>query len=122
MKLRIKDNSIRLRLTKTEIAAISEKGHVEAYTRIGPNGFGYALIRVDDAENLSASYIDDCLIVFIPEKFTRDWPTNDIVGFDARIPLQAGESLYILVEKDFACIDETTEDQSDMYPNPNQTC
>lgn len=122
MKLRIRDNSIRLRLSKTEVAAISDKGHVEAYTQIGPNRFGYALIRVDDADSLTASYMDNCLTVFIPERFTRDWPKNDVVGFDARIPLPGEAHLYILVEKDFACIDETTEDQGDMYPNPNQTC
>jgi len=27
-----------------------------------------------------------------------------------------------LVEKDFICLDETTEDQSDNYENPNKTC
>ncbi|MEY2774155.1 MAG: hypothetical protein RLZZ275_502, partial [Bacteroidota bacterium] len=26
------------------------------------------------------------------------------------------------VEKDFACLDPTDEDQTDAYPNPNTTC
>jgi len=27
-----------------------------------------------------------------------------------------------LLEKDFVCLDHTTEDQSDNYENPNTTC
>ena len=28
------------------------------------------------------------------------------------------KKLYILIEKDFKCLDNTIEDQSDNYPNP----
>jgi hypothetical protein len=28
------------------------------------------------------------------------------------------EKLHLLVEKDFTCLDNVTEDQSDNYPNP----
>jgi hypothetical protein len=30
--------------------------------------------------------------------------------------------LFLLVEKDFVCLDNTVEDQSDNYPNPNAVC
>ena len=30
--------------------------------------------------------------------------------------------MKILVEKDFQCLDKTTEDQSDFFVNPNTTC
>jgi len=32
------------------------------------------------------------------------------------------QSLYLLIEKDFKCLDETTEDQSDNFENPNIAC
>ena len=35
------------------------------------------------------------------------------VGFEEK-----GDPLYLLVEKDFTCLDQVEEDQSDNYPNP----
>jgi len=32
------------------------------------------------------------------------------------------ETLYLLLEKDFVCLDETHEDQADNFENPNKTC
>jgi hypothetical protein len=31
---------------------------------------------------------------------------------------RAEENLYLLVEKDYTCLDNVEEDQSDNYPNP----
>ena len=45
-----------------------------------------------------------------------------LVGFNATKQVSDAESLYILVEKDFKCLDEATEDQQDNYENPNKTC
>jgi len=33
-----------------------------------------------------------------------------------------GVQLHLLLEKDFVCLDNTAEDQSDNYPNPNKAC
>jgi len=38
---------------------------------------------------------------------------TDKVGFE-----NADGKLHLLVEKDFVCLDEVAEDQSDNYPNP----
>jgi hypothetical protein len=32
--------------------------------------------------------------------------------------MENGKELFLLLEKDFVCLDETIEDQSDNYPNP----
>ena len=32
--------------------------------------------------------------------------------------LSNGDKFFLLLEKDFACLDNTHEDQSDKYPNP----
>jgi hypothetical protein len=57
----------------------------------------------------------------IPASFIRNWPENDTVGIHATMPFFEDGSLYLLVEKDFVCLDETTEDQSDNFENPNKT-
>ena len=38
---------------------------------------------------------------------------TDRIGFENRY-----EELHLLVEKDFTCLDNVGEDQSDNYPNP----
>lgn len=122
MKLRIKGNSIRIRLTKKEVASIASKGYLEEHTHFGHTVFTYALSKVDDLEELSASFVDNTITMLVPEKLVADWPNNDVVGFEARMSLADGDYLNLLLEKDFVCLDHTTEDQSDNYPNPNQTC
>ena len=122
MKLRIKGNSIRLRLSKKDVATLHDEGMVADRTSFGKNTLRYVLKQTDTATALTASFDNNDITVFIPASFVAGWPDNDIVGTDARMPLTGTDSLYILVEKDFVCLDETTEDQSDNYANPNKSC
>lgn len=121
MKLRIKGNSLRIRLTKTEVSKLSDTGYLEEQTSFPGNRLIYALQRTE-ADELSATFEADKITMFIPALFTKDWPANNIIGLDAKMPLPGDDSLYLLVEKDFVCLDHTTEDQSDNYENPNKTC
>jgi hypothetical protein len=46
-----------------------------------------------------------------------------VVGFSGEKPLTGQENLFLLVEKDFKCIDaEVIEDQSDNYEHPTNSC
>ena len=121
MKLRIKGNSLRIRLTKTEVSKLSDTGYLEEQTKFSGNRFIYAL-QGTDANELSATFENNKVTMFVPSSFTKDWPVNNIVGLDAKMPLPGNESLYLLIEKDFVCLDHTTEDQSDNYENPNKSC
>lgn len=122
MKLRIKGNSIRIRLTKTEVSTIATTGYLEEETIFGNNRFVYALQRIDEGNALTASLEQNKITVFVPALLTNDWPANNIVGFEANMPVADNKTLYLLLEKDFICLDETTEDQSDNYENPNKSC
>jgi hypothetical protein len=122
MKLRIKGNSLRIRLSKTEVSTIATTGYLEEETWFGNNRFVYALQRIDEGNTLTAVLEENKMIMFVPASLTNDWPDNHIVGFEANVPLQNNKSLYLLLEKDFICLDETTEDQSDNYENPNTVC
>jgi len=122
MKLRIKGNSLRIRLTKTEVNTIAATGYLEEETLFGSNRFVYALQQVDEGNTLTAALEENKMIMFVPASLTKDWPQNNVVGFEANMPLADNKTLYLLLEKDFECLDDTTEDQSDNYENPNQTC
>ena len=122
MKLRIKSNSIRIRLTKTEVEKLANTGYLEDQTLFANNKFVYVLQMVDEGNELSASLDTNKITMFVPAVLIKDWPENNIVGFNANMPVAENEKLYLLLEKDFVCLDETTEDQSDNYENPNKTC
>ena len=121
MKLRINGNSIRLRLSKPEVEKLSVDAYLEEHTSFGSNTFSYAL-QSKDGDELSADFDGNKITVFIPEIFIKDWAANNVIGFNATKQVSDAEPLYILVEKDFKCLDEVTEDQQDNYENPNKTC
>ena len=75
MKLRIRDNSVRLRLTRSEVDAMRTNGHVAAATSF-PGGarFEYALQSSDQAEVLSAEFAGGRLLV-------RDGAASKIAWF-----------------------------------------
>jgi hypothetical protein len=56
--------------------------------------------------------------MLMPEHDATNWVQTERVGYENNITLRGGEKLYLLIEKDFKCLDNTNEDQSDMYDNP----
>lgn len=123
MKIRIKGNSIRYRLSKTEIANFRKNGYLEEITEF-PNGpcFYYRLERNNEIENLEASFSDNRICITVPGKIADEWTTTDIVGYDHKMKIGEEKELFLLIEKDFVCLDHTLEDQSDNYENPNKVC
>ena len=118
MKIRIRGNSIRYRLTMSEVESFSRTGYYEESTNFGTGLFRYALKAVPGTPHLGASFENDVITLTMSLSDARTWATDARVGFDHQLSLPGGESLVLLVEKDFACLDETGEDQSDNYPNP----
>jgi hypothetical protein len=118
MKVRIKGNSLRYRLTRPEVEGFSETGLVEERVNFGAAALTYALCMTD-ARELSATFADNRIVLYLPAAFVDEWVHTDRVGFDQRVPIAGiNEDLYLLVEKDYTCLDKVDEDQSDNYPNP----
>jgi len=113
MKIRIKGNSVRFRLTQSEVKQLCEKGSVTEHTHFGETTFTYAVKMADDRETMHATFNAQTITLFLPQTLGRDWYSNDKVGFQ-----HTQDQLFLLLEKDFTCLDNTMEDQSDNYPNP----
>jgi hypothetical protein len=122
MKLRIKGNSLRIRLTKPEVSKLAEAGYLEEQTLFAGNKLVYALQRTDNKSELSATFDTNKITMNVPRELIKDWPHNNVVGFNADMPVSENDTLHLLLEKDFVCLDEINEDQSDNYENPNKTC
>lgn len=118
MKIRIKGNAVRFRLTQTEVKQLSEKGSVQETTEFGPTAFQYQVKLIPGLAHLKATYIDNTITMLLPENDGQNWFQNEIVGFENSMKLANGKELSLLLEKDFTCLENRTEDESDNYPNP----
>ncbi len=117
MKIRIKGNTIRFRLTKTEVDTLCKEGYIEEITDFGDHTFCYAVQR-KAIPTMEATFSENKLTLAISEDKVANWETNQQVGFEHAMPVGDNKTLELLLEKDFACLDERLEDQSDNYPNP----
>ncbi|MDH4048894.1 MAG: hypothetical protein OEW68_11905 [Gammaproteobacteria bacterium] len=120
MKLRILDNSLRLRLTRTEVEQAADNGIVKGVVNFtGGVTFRYSLESSPASVNTSASFSDGELSVRLPHSEVRSWADSEEVSIVAEQLLENGQVLAILVEKDFACLaPREGEDESDMFPHP----
>ena len=121
MKLRIRGNSIRLRLSQSEVTAIAETGELRETTSFPGGGrLGYGLLASTDCERPQAVFADGQMSIILQQDAVRDWASSDDVGISIALPLADEEKLSLLIEKDFACLKPRDgEDESDMYPHPD---
>ncbi len=121
MKLRIRGNSLRLRLSQGEVNALAVEGRVEDAIAFAPGSrLVYALTVSDDAAAPGARLDGARIEVTLPASAARAWTSSDRVGIEAEQPLDGGAVLRILVEKDFACLaPRKGEDDADAFPNPS---
>ncbi len=117
MKLRIKGNTLRLRLTKSELAYFENTNFIEEKTVFGNSIFSYSLCA-ENIDALTATLENNKISVHMPFPMAKEWTDTQKVGFKSEMEIGDNKKLFILVEKDFKCLDETNEDQSDNYENP----
>jgi Family of unknown function (DUF7009) len=123
MKLRILDNSIRLRLTRSEVDILSADGLVAAGTAFpGGREFRYVLESSPASVSPAAFFSERVITVRLPEDAVRAWADSDEVSIAGEQRLDDGVVLQILIEKDFKCLTEREgEDESDMFEHPLAT-
>jgi hypothetical protein len=117
MKLRIHDDTIRLRLTQSEVSRIAAGLGVESVCRFPDRAvLTYALV-VADTSAIAARLCDGRVEVTLPRNDATRWATSNNVALQRDARDNGG--LQILVEKDFACIEPRDgDDAADLYPNP----
>ncbi len=120
MKLRIRDNSVRMRLTRGEVEALRDDGVVSACTAFpGGRQLRYQVESSPASVNPGATLSDNTVTVRLPEVTVLAWANSEQVSISGEQQHKNGEVLAILVEKDFACLaPREGEDESDMFPHP----
>jgi hypothetical protein len=118
MKLRIRGDALRVRVSQTELRQIIESGNVSDAIRFGPASSLTYRVQTGDQVGLSAHLESDVLTVTVPRSAVQRWRAPAEVSISGVQDLGDGRQLAILIEKDFACIAPRAEDQSDLFPNP----
>lgn len=121
MKLRIKGNSLRLRVTRSELDRLVRNGRIEETTWLGAGSncrLTYALELSHNGDGVTLRNVPPEIAVLLPSGEVSTWKSSDQVGIYATADLGPHGFLELVIEKDFACLDRSDEDNLDTFPNP----
>ena len=122
MKLRIKGNTLRLRVSRSELERFLAQNRIEETTHFSPlpeAKLTYALESSPAAT--SVRYSPQEVAIVLSTDAVKRWADEGEVGVYDRIDIGPAGILEIAVEKDFACLDRSDEDNRDTFANPH-TC
>ena len=104
MKLRFDKQTLRLRLSESDLDQIKHTGFVEAQVQFPGNALTYRLQIDPVSEQTTCSYDKNLILVTIPHHLALAWMESEEEGTYASVPTSGqAEPLRIMVEKDFPC-------------------
>lgn len=112
MKIRCVENSIRLRLRKSDIAILKqEKRLINTLNFPLGNYLNFGIIIIKE-KGLDVKLENSELIVGIPQSIALEWFDSNRVSLEKYLPLADKRQLHVLIEKDFPCkhVEEDFED------------
>ncbi len=125
MKIRMKGDSVRLRVGRAELARFLADGRIEETVRLAAApeaGFTYALeLSAPGSAAVTVRYAPSNLAVVVTPEQVGDWRKEDQVGIYAQVDIGANQTLEIAIEKDFACVHGNESENADSFPNPSLT-
>ena len=126
MKLRLRENSIRLRLLQTEVRQLRETGSVSETIVFGTNraeNLTYSLRVSEDAVEISAQVAGNQIEILLPLDSAKNWVDSNEVGLYAERKIGERATLKIVIEKDFVCVERPLDaDNKDAFPHPKMNC
>jgi hypothetical protein len=121
MKLRIKGNSLRLRVTPSEVKQLLRDGAIREHIQLTPDPrdrFIYAITSSPSGATTTVAYHPGNITVSVPNAQLTYWACSEEVGVYADVTLGDDRVLSVNIEKDFACLDRSDVDNEDTFPNP----
>jgi len=121
MKIRIRGNTVRLRVSKTELANIAENGSAYDSIRFSPGQELRYGLEVRPAGAVVAEFDTTVMRILVPQTRVDLWLRPEEVSIEGQQPIGDGKVLQILVEKDYTCLaPRSSEDDSDLFANPQK--
>jgi hypothetical protein len=124
MKIRITGNKLRIRLKEPEVQRLYKGEKISEVLQFGvePDQQLRFLLQTDDEQALGVAFNEGAISVSVPIAFSKELAETNRVGFEADISTGVGKNIYVLIEKDFECLDAPEEDNNGSYPNPKTSC
>jgi hypothetical protein len=122
MKLRIKGNSLRLRVAPSDVKQLLRDGAIREHVQFTANPkdrLTYEVISSLSEPTTTVAYRFGNITVTVPELHLRKWARSNDVGLYTDVALDGDQVLSIAIEKDFACLDLSDAENEDTFPNPN---
>ncbi len=119
MKLRLRGNSIRLRLTQTEVGLLGSGGQVTDSTALGPELFLEFGVRPGAHEHIEISATAHGFFILVPQNTLSHWASGDEEGFEAEVRISDSETTRVTVQKDYACLKPRGEEDHDAFAHPD---
>lgn len=122
MKLRIKGDSLRLRVTPSEMSRLLQSGRIEETIHFSLESdakLTYALMLAAQDGGIALRHLPHEIAVVISSALAYAWADGEQVGIYGAVNTAAG-LLELAIEKDFACLDKNDGENEDTYPNPSQ--
>lgn len=120
MKVRIHKNSLRFRMSRSDVEQIRQKGRCSEALQFGSGSqLTYTLEASSQCDSICADYGNDCIRVYVPLALACSWADSDQVSL-VQEPFKSGE-LSVVIEKDFQCLHGgySASEGADAYPNPS---
>jgi hypothetical protein len=116
MKLRLQGNSVRLRLTRSEVQRLRDAGAVDESIDFGEETLSYRLESLPLPVPVEARFREGVLTVTLGKHAADAWADSNDVGVYA----ESG-ALVVSIEKDFRCLTRPLDERErDAYPHPGQ--
>nr|WP_241655112.1 hypothetical protein [Granulicella sibirica] len=78
----------------------------------------YALTVGHHRDPVQVSFVSQRILVSISEDQLTGWSREDQVGIYSSLPAGEARALEVSIEKDFACLDLSDEENLDTFENP----
>lgn len=121
MKLRLKGNSLRLRVTRSELATLQAGKRIQEnslFPADPPARLGYVLGVGSHNQPVHVVFASQQIVVSLSQDQLANWSGEHQVGIYASLPVAEGTVLEVAIEKDFACLDLSDENDTDTFANP----
>ena len=107
------DNSLRLRLSQSDVARLHDTGKVEEVVVFEPGKQLVYALETGAPQEATATFDDAKICVTLPTRAAMQWMESDQTG----IEVSTG-TLRLMIEKDFQCLHRAAQPGEDAFPNP----
>jgi hypothetical protein len=119
MKLRIHGDSLRLRLSRSDVEQLRQTGVCSESLRFGPGSQLTYTLETSSRLTVDVEYRQDRIRVLLPLDMAQEWADSDQISLSLNRSDCGGPSL--LIEKDFQCLHRDGKNPAaadDAFPNP----